>query len=117
MRCSDRSRTMWAKMPQVRNGMETGHAVTIRAIILSSTLLLSLPLFGQEKKDILVMKNGDRFKGEIKGLNAGVLRVDLDYVDGTLSVQWSQVAHIESDRLFLVQTESGEVYTGKLSVS
>lgn len=27
--------------------METGHAVTIRAIILSSTLLLSLPLFAQ----------------------------------------------------------------------
>ena len=63
------------------------------------------------------MKNGDRFKGEIKGLNAGVLRVDLDYVDGTLSVQWSKVANLESDRLFLIQTESGEVYTGKLSVS
>ena len=89
----------------------------IRAIILSSTILLCLPLFAQEKKDILVMKNGDRFTGEIKGLNAGVLRVDLDYVDGTLSVQWSQVAHLESDRLFLIQTESGEVYTGKLSTS
>jgi hypothetical protein len=97
--------------------METRHAVTIRTITLASMLLLSLPLFGQEKKDILVMKNGDRFKGEIKGLDAGVLRVDLDYVDGTLSVQWSQVANLESDRLFLIQTESGQVYTGKLSIS
>lgn len=106
---------MWARMPQV--GVETGHGVTIRTITLASTLLLALPLLAQEKKDILVMKNGDRFKGEIKGLSAGVLRVDLDYVDGTLSVQWSQVANLESDRLFLIQTESGEVYTGKLSVS
>ena len=37
-------------------------------------LLLSLPLFGQEKKDILVMKNGDRFKGEIKGLAPACLQ-------------------------------------------
>jgi hypothetical protein len=91
--------------------------MTIRPIILASILLLSLPLFGQEKKDILVMKNGDRFKGEIKGLDSGVLRVDLAYVDGTLSVQWSQIANLESDRLFLIQTESGQVYTGKLSIS
>ena len=41
----------------------------------------------------------------------------MDYVDGTLSVQWSQVVNLESDRLFLIQTESGVVYTGKLSIS
>ena len=44
-------------------------------------------------------------------------QVKLDYVDGTISVQWSQVAHLESNRLFLVQTESGAVYTGKLSTT
>jgi hypothetical protein len=104
-------------MPALRNCMETGHAVTIRAIILSSTLLLSLPLFAQDKNDILVMKNGDRFTCEIKGLSAGVLSVKLSYVDGTISVQWSQVAHLESDRLFLVETEGGAVYTGRLSTS
>jgi hypothetical protein len=32
-------------------------------------------------------------------------------------VQWSQVAHLESNTLYLVQTESGAVYTGKLSTS
>lgn len=111
------SRTMRAGMPELRTCMETGRAVTIRAIILGSALFLSLTLFAQEKKDVLVMKNGDRFKGEIKGLDSGMLRVDLDYVDGTLSVQWSQVANLESDRLFLIQTESGQVYTGKLTIS
>jgi hypothetical protein len=97
--------------------MEAGRAVIIRAIILSSTLLFSLPLFAQDKNDVLVMKNGDRFTCEIKGLSAGVLSVKLSYVDGAISVQWSQVAHLESNRLFLVQTESGAVYTGKLSTS
>ena len=63
------------------------------------------------------MKNGDRFTGEIKGLSAGVLSVKLKYVDGTIAVQWSQVAHLESNRLFLVKTESGVVYTGKISTA
>src|SRR5271170_1787357 len=97
--------------------MEARHSVTIRAIILSSTLLISLPLYAQGNSDVLVMKNGDRFTCEIKGLSAGVLSVKLSYVDGTISVQWSQVAHLESNRLFRVQTESGLVYTGKLSTT
>jgi hypothetical protein len=74
--------------------METRHAVTIRAMILSSTLLFSLPLVAQQKDDVLVMKNGDRFTCEIKGLSAGVLSVKLSYVDGTVAVQWSQVAQL-----------------------
>src|SRR5258708_32566797 len=97
--------------------METPHAVTIRGVILTSTLLFSLPLVAQQKDDVLVMKNGDRFTCEIKGLSAGVLSVKLSYVDGAISVQWSQVAHLESNRLFRVQTESGLVYTGKLSTT
>ena len=63
------------------------------------------------------MKNGDRFTCEIKGLSAGVLSVKVSYVDGTMSVQWSQVAHLESNRLFLVHTESGAVYTGRVSTT
>jgi hypothetical protein len=73
--------------------------VIIRAIILTSKLLFSLPLVAQGKNDVLVMKNGDRFACEIKGLSADVLSVSLVYVDGTIAVQWSQVARLESDRL------------------
>jgi putative salt-induced outer membrane protein YdiY len=91
--------------------------MSIRAIILCSTLLFAVPLFAQGNSDVIVMKNGDRFTCEIKGLSAGVLSVKVSYVDGTIGVQWSQVAHLESNRLFLVQTESGEVYTGKVSTT
>src|SRR3984885_1079265 len=91
--------------------------MTIRIIILSSALLFSATLLAQENNDVLVMKNGDRLTCEIKGLSAGVLSVKLSYVDGTIAVQWSQVAHLESNRLFLVHTESGAVYTGKMSTT
>jgi Protein of unknown function, DUF481 len=95
--------------------VETGPVMNIRPIILSLTLLVSLPLFAREKSDVIVMKNGDRMTCEIKGLSGGVLSVKLDYVQNTIGVQWSAVARMESSQLFLVQTEAGKVYTGRLS--
>jgi hypothetical protein len=92
--------------------MNTG--MNTRAAILGSVLLLTMPLFAREKTDVIVMKNGDRMTCEVKGLDAGVLSVSLDYVDGTISVQWSKVAHLESNQLFVVRTQKGLVYTGKL---
>src|SRR5271170_2514963 len=111
------TRIISARMSEAKSRKGCGPVMTIRAIILGSALLFSLPLLAQENNDVLVMKNGDRFTCEIKGLSAGVLSVKLTYVDGTISVQWSQVAHLESNRLFLVKTESGKVYTGKLSTT
>jgi hypothetical protein len=63
------------------------------------------------------MKNGDRLTGEIKGLSQGVLYISMKYILGTSDVQWSQVDHIESNQLFLVKTEDGNVYTGTLSTA
>jgi hypothetical protein len=85
-----------------------------RIVILSSTLVIAIPLFAREKADILVMNNGDRLTGEIKGLNSGTLSVNLDYISGTSSVDWSKIDHLESKQLFLVKTQDGSVYTGTL---
>jgi putative salt-induced outer membrane protein YdiY len=98
--------------------IKTGRAtMTIRSVTLCCTLLCSVALFAQESKDVIVLKNGDKITGEINGLSAGVLSVRVSYIDGRIAVQWSQVAHLESNRLYLVHTESGAVYTGKLSTS
>jgi hypothetical protein len=89
----------------------------IRGIIFGLTLLVCSPLFAREKTDVIMMKNGDRLTCEIRGLSAGVLSVKLSYAQGTMGVEWAQVARLESDQLFLVQTEDGKVYTGKLSIA
>ena len=89
----------------------------IRAVVLSVFLLLSLRLLARDKTDVLVMKNGDRLTGEIKGLDEGVLYVSFDYILGTSSVQWSKVAYIESKQLFIVKTTDGSAYTGSLSTA
>jgi hypothetical protein len=89
----------------------------IPAIFLAFVLLISIPLCARDKTDALVMKNGDRLTGEIKGLDQGVLYVSFDYILGTSSVQWSKVAHLESKQLFIVKTADGSVYTGTLSTA
>jgi hypothetical protein len=68
------------------------------------------PLFSRKKIDVIVMENGDRMTGEINRLDSGVLRVELDYVDGTISCQWLKVPRVESSQLFkdaLKQLERG----------
>src|ERR1700756_3893788 len=88
----------------------------IRAVILCCChLFFALPLFARENPDRLVMKNGDQLTCEIKGLDNGVLHVSLPYAIETISVDWSEVAHLESKQLFLVKTENGSVYRGALS--
>lgn len=87
--------------------------MNIRPVIVLSALL-AVPLFGRPKTDVLVMKNGDRFTCEIKKLENGVLYAGLDYVDGTISIEWAKVLRVESSQLFLVHTQSGAVYEGTL---
>ena len=88
--------------------------MNIRLALICAALVFAPALFAREKTDVLVMKNGDRMTCQVKGLDAGVLYVSFDYIDGTASVEWSKVARLESDQLFIVKTEDGSVYTGKL---
>src|ERR1700739_3192982 len=94
--------------------IKIGRVMKIPAAILFGALLVTTPLFARDKTDVLVMNNGDRVTCEIKGLGAGVLYVSIDYVDGTASVDWSKVRHVESTQLFIVKTTDGSVYTGTL---
>ena len=97
--------------------MKTKPGRNMRGIILCFVLLLTTPLFARESTDVIIMKNGDHLTGEIKGLNAGVLYMSMKYILGTSSVQWSNVARLESKQLFLVKTEDGSVYTGTLNTA
>lgn len=106
-----------SRLAKSKKSAETRDDMNIKIIIFSFTLLLSSPLFARDNTDVIVMNNGDHMTCEIKGLSAGVLSIKLKYVQGAIGVQWSEVARLESNRLFLVQTEGGTVYTGKLSTT
>ncbi len=86
----------------------------MRIVILSCAFAIAIPLLAREKTDIIVMNNGDRLTGEIKGLDSGSLSVSFDYILGAASLDWSKVDHLESKQRFLVKTQDGSVYTGTL---
>jgi len=86
----------------------------MNSILLWAAACLTYPAFCRDKTDVLVMKNGDRLTCEVKRLEGGVLQADLDYVDGTVSIDWLKVARLESTALFLVQLNDGSVYSGKI---
>ena len=74
----------------------------VGTVCLGATLLQAGPLHAGDhagdKTDVLYMNNGDRLTCEIKSLDAGALYIGLDYVDGTITVNWSKVRRLESKR-------------------
>ena len=87
-----------------------------RAFIALNSLaaFLAYPAFARPKTDVIVMKNGDTFTGEVKNLANGVLHVDLDYVDGTIQIDWLKVARLESTYLFRVNLQDGSTYSANI---
>jgi len=83
-------------------------------VLMCCASAIATPAWAREKSDVIVMSNGDRLTGEIKGLDAGVLYVSFDYILGTSSVEWSKIRNLQSKQLFIVKTQNGHVYTGTL---
>jgi hypothetical protein len=86
-----------------------------RVLPLVGFLLCAAPLSARNKTDVVVMQNGDRLTGEIKKVDRDTLYLSLDHALGTVSLQWSKVAHLESRQLFIVEVEDGSVYAGAIS--
>lgn len=74
---------------------------------------LSLPAFAAPKTDIIVFKNGDTLTGEIKSLKRGRLSLSTDAI-GTISIEWAEVAHIESLQNVQVETNTGTRFFGHI---
>jgi putative salt-induced outer membrane protein YdiY len=64
--------------------------------------------------DVVTMKNGDRFTGEVKRLQSGVLYIETDYSSINLPVDWTQVQNVKSTANYLITLASGVHVTGKL---
>lgn len=80
-------------------------------------LLSGLSVQARPSIDIIHFKNGDKWTCEIKKLDHGYLYVGLDYVDGTVDVDWGKIESIESSQLFVITDADGVVHEGTLSIS
>ena len=90
-------------------------------VVISLTFLvmfLCVSTFAQSNRtDVVVMKNGDRITCEILRVEGGILYVQMDYVDGTVAIDWSKVAKMESARLFVLRTGDGSAHEGHVTTA
>jgi hypothetical protein len=84
------------------------------ALLVLLVLTLSPICSAREKKDVIQFANGDRMTCEIVKLEKGYLYVKLAVGEGTVSLDWSKINHIESPQTFVVADKTGVRYTGSL---
>jgi len=66
--------------------------------------------------DVVILKNGDRLTGEIKGLQRGELRFKSSYMAEAVRLDWTKVQRLESKSAFLVLLTDGQLLTGSMRV-
>ena len=70
----------------------------------------------RDNTDVIVLKNGDRVTGEILELEYGLLRLSTDDM-GTVNIEWTAIASIDSQYTFDVQRAGGRQYAGVIATS
>jgi len=83
-----------------------------RTALIALLLLFACPLFGKRKDDVVVMKNGDRFTGEIKSLQYGELIFKSSYMKYDVHLDWKEVDSLQSQDTFIVALSEGARVTG-----
>lgn len=85
-------------------------------MVVAGALLLCVAAGGTAhaaKTDVLVLRNGDRITGEVKGLDRGQLEYSTDDA-GTIYVEWAKVASLIATRVFDIELDSGRRLYGAL---
>jgi hypothetical protein len=63
------------------------------------------------------MKNGDKMTCEIRSLTQGQLTIKQDYANSTVTLDWEEVDHIETNQPFVIVDTKGNASSGILSES
>jgi hypothetical protein len=87
-----------------------GNWIFVLALLL---LCLCSPARAQ-RKDVVIMNNGDHFTGRIKRLENGLLFVETDYVSGDIGFDWNQVQSIESAAIYQIVLSNGQRLEGRI---
>ena len=80
-------------------------------MIIFINLLFVLTAIAKNVDDVVVLKNGDRLTGEIKGLQSGELRFKSDYMAEAVRLDWSRVERLESKSTFMIWLVNGKLVT------
>jgi hypothetical protein len=97
--------------------VRTPLAMVLRLTVGIMTVVgFAAPLAAHDKTDVVTLKNGDRFTGEIKGVAREALEFDTDAV-GTINIEWPHIASITSTFDYEVEVTTGERFFGSFEAS
>jgi putative salt-induced outer membrane protein YdiY len=74
--------------------------------------MLSASAQQAQRRDVVVMKNGDQITGKVKKLDHGQLFIETPYVVDPIPVDWLQVERVESTAQFQVEMSDGKRIVG-----
>lgn len=84
---------------------------SVWSVILFVSVAWTSTVFAKNTDDVVVLKNGDRMTGEIKGLQRGELKIKADYMVEAVRLDWARVERLESKSTFLVSLVDGKLFT------
>ena len=82
-----------------------------RCTMIIFLLLSAITIFGKHNDDVVILKNGDRLTGEIKGLQRGELRIKADYMAESVRLDWAKIEKIESKSTYMIWLVNGTQFT------
>jgi hypothetical protein len=106
--------THQCKTGETRATKHFGRLFPIAVILATSGALSSARLEAKSTSDVVVMKNGDKFTGEIRKLENGVLYFKADYMVDAVQLDWARVERLDSKDHFSVFFSSGRHVTGTI---
>ena len=88
---------------------------TALGLLVVASLFIVTPAYAKRKDDTVVMMNDDRFTGEIKKLDHGILYFKSSYMLESVQLDWTQVDKLESKDSFFVELQNGKRYIGQIA--
>jgi len=92
------------------------HSRRFTLIFLLLSVMIGCASSAQAKHDddVVILRNGDRLTGEIKGLQRGELKFKASYMSDAVRLDWSKVARLESRDQYLIVLTDGQLFTSSL---
>ena len=81
-------------------------------VVVAAWLLMPCSAWADPKLDIIELRNGDRFTGEIRELYSGRLELKTDDV-GTIYIEWDKVRSVFGPEQFEVELLNGRILLGQ----
>ncbi|MCB1699715.1 MAG: DUF481 domain-containing protein [Pseudomonadales bacterium] len=83
------------------------------ALVFALLFLPGADVLAHPKTDTVILYNGDRITGEIKELDGGILKLGTDSM-GTISIEWQEIARIDSKYYYEFQLSNGARHFGSV---